>query len=665
MSPEKLIFIFIISIAFLTSAGCSENTLTGAKSPSEISIQSGWKIEFENRLEFSYPEYSDLNWQEITPGSSWESQGFANIDGTVWYRIQIAKQDLKHFSVPGVNLGKIDDVDETYFNGKKIGGQGKAFPQRNPKPDQTRIYIIPPHLISNVNVLAVRVTDTGGEGGLKIGSPSIGNYPDLIAGNFIKSMYSILFAAVFMLTGLYGLLFYIHQRKKTEYMLFFGIAFCISLIVINESEIRYYLHDSYFFWNHLKLISVFLLGPLFLRYFKQIFFASNSLRDKIYEILTGCMIAALLLNAGLIRWRVIPDNEIHDFIAFFIWFPSLGYFFFAVFIIMDGQFKKKNFKAKIFSMLFLLLLGSLLIDALLIITFNRYESTMLEFGFFIFLFGIVFTYSDKFSRMQFFFDHYRIKSNLASQPMNENIKLRIHCFGKLEVIDEIKGNISGTLTKTRSRLKIFQFLIVNFGKGIHREEICEFLWPDLELKKSSQNLNSQLSRLRKMFSSSDIILEENGIIMLNPSIVETDFNKFEFLCSAASALIYKNSLGKADNILQQIKKIYTDDFFAFDPNFDPAVRMNDNFALLFRKIFLAYAKSCLSSHETEKAISTARLLIEKDQTDEESWIVLIESLALSGNKSRALSEYRKMTDILKKEFNVLPDIDLSSIDSIK
>jgi hypothetical protein len=70
----------------------------------------------------------------------------------------IAGQDLK------LSLGAIDDYDETYFNGVRVGGYGRETPQSYAVQ---REYTIPANLIKpGKNVIAVRVWDVYGGGGL-------------------------------------------------------------------------------------------------------------------------------------------------------------------------------------------------------------------------------------------------------------------------------------------------------------------------------------------------------------------------------------------------------------------------------------------------------------------------------------------------------------------
>ncbi len=95
---------------------------------------------------------------------NWEQAGL-DIDGLVWFR--------KTIDVPADWVGKdltlettpIDDYDIAYFNGQKIGGIGTdagGMPWATP-----RSYTVPGSLVkAGKNVIAIRVLDTGGAGGI-------------------------------------------------------------------------------------------------------------------------------------------------------------------------------------------------------------------------------------------------------------------------------------------------------------------------------------------------------------------------------------------------------------------------------------------------------------------------------------------------------------------
>ncbi|CUS93311.1 glycoside hydrolase family 15 protein [Candidatus Kryptonium thompsonii] len=64
-------------------------------------------------------------------------------------------------------LGSIDDADETYLNGSKIGETGKFPPERRTEWTTLRAYPVPKGLLKTKNnVIAVRVCDFGFDGGI-------------------------------------------------------------------------------------------------------------------------------------------------------------------------------------------------------------------------------------------------------------------------------------------------------------------------------------------------------------------------------------------------------------------------------------------------------------------------------------------------------------------
>lgn len=99
-------------------------------------------------------------WRPLNAPSLWEAQGLGGFDGVVWYRreVQLTALQAQAKAKARLSLGKIDDCDETYVNGVRLGGQCQW--------DAPRQYAVPPGLLkAGRNLIAVRVTDTGGGGG--------------------------------------------------------------------------------------------------------------------------------------------------------------------------------------------------------------------------------------------------------------------------------------------------------------------------------------------------------------------------------------------------------------------------------------------------------------------------------------------------------------------
>ena len=130
-----------------------------------------WKFTLGDNSLWAGPSFDDSKWVEKPVGSSWSATGMKD-NVYAWYRIRIHIPTAMKMAGnrPGIklHLGKIDDVDQTFFNGKLIGQTGALPPAYESKWDVERVYIIPDSLIlwNQDNSIAVRVfsPDTGGVG---------------------------------------------------------------------------------------------------------------------------------------------------------------------------------------------------------------------------------------------------------------------------------------------------------------------------------------------------------------------------------------------------------------------------------------------------------------------------------------------------------------------
>jgi sialate O-acetylesterase len=100
----------------------------------------------------------------------WENDGLGGYDGIAWYRLHITitpeQFELWKDRPLAVALGFIDDADETYLNGIQIGKTGSIPPAEQSGYMTPRLYPFDHTLLQTNNVLAVRVSDWGGSGGI-------------------------------------------------------------------------------------------------------------------------------------------------------------------------------------------------------------------------------------------------------------------------------------------------------------------------------------------------------------------------------------------------------------------------------------------------------------------------------------------------------------------
>ncbi|HVU59004.1 MAG TPA: putative Ig domain-containing protein [Puia sp.] len=129
------------------------------------------------------PSFDDSGWKMVRTGVVWQAQGFRNYHGYAWYRMHVVipsslrtagkwKDSLRIF------LAHVNDVDETFLNGKKIGQIG-AFPSdaggyvsKWPAVREYHVAVDDSAIRwDKENIIAVRDYDGGGTGGIFMGNP--------------------------------------------------------------------------------------------------------------------------------------------------------------------------------------------------------------------------------------------------------------------------------------------------------------------------------------------------------------------------------------------------------------------------------------------------------------------------------------------------------------
>jgi sialate O-acetylesterase len=113
----------------------------------------------DGRAIWADPELKMEGWGKMDLPGLWEGRGLDGLDGIVWFRhefylpAEVAARGIT------LELGRIDDSDQTWVNGNKTGETVQKY-------NQDRFYPVPPeYLKEGRNVIAVRVEDTGGGGG--------------------------------------------------------------------------------------------------------------------------------------------------------------------------------------------------------------------------------------------------------------------------------------------------------------------------------------------------------------------------------------------------------------------------------------------------------------------------------------------------------------------
>ncbi|MGB3541733.1 beta galactosidase jelly roll domain-containing protein, partial [Rubrivirga sp.] len=114
--------------------------------------------------------YDEAGWDTLAVPGIWEDQGYQGYDGTAWYRRTFVLDASAATEPLYLLLGKIDDSDEAFVNGVRIGRTGLFPPVYKTGYYDYRVYAVPPEILApGENTIAVRVYDGGREGGIMDG----------------------------------------------------------------------------------------------------------------------------------------------------------------------------------------------------------------------------------------------------------------------------------------------------------------------------------------------------------------------------------------------------------------------------------------------------------------------------------------------------------------
>ena len=174
-------------IAFALGLAC----LISASAQGVVTVREG-RFQKGDDPAWSQASFNDRGWQVLSLEKDWNQQGIRNANGYGWYRLHvIIPSSLKKGMTDQVllDLGPIDDTDETWLNGTRVGKTGS-----NPEDPAgyvseysvPRRYIVDPKLVKwdRENVIAVRVYNGGDPGGFferpaYITKPSLQDYVSL------------------------------------------------------------------------------------------------------------------------------------------------------------------------------------------------------------------------------------------------------------------------------------------------------------------------------------------------------------------------------------------------------------------------------------------------------------------------------------------------------
>lgn len=119
-------------------------------------------------VEWQNTSIETSSWATMTLPTLWEDAGLQGFDGVIWFRKEVQLSQEEIVKIKSLQLGPIDDSDQTWINGIEVGSMQQKYNVDRTYPLRADV------LKTGKNVITVRVEDTGGGGGIYGASEKMG-----------------------------------------------------------------------------------------------------------------------------------------------------------------------------------------------------------------------------------------------------------------------------------------------------------------------------------------------------------------------------------------------------------------------------------------------------------------------------------------------------------
>ena len=227
---------------------------------------------------------------------------------------------------------------------------------------------------------------------------------------------------------------------------------------------------------------------------------------------------------------------------------------------------------------------------------------------------------------------------------------RLKALGGLSVVAE-DGLVADACTQPR-RLALLALLAVARDRGVSRDKLVAYLWPERDAEHARHALNQLLHTQRKLFAPLDPCLG-GKTLRLNPSVIPTDVGEFE------------NALdgGDVEAAVELWSGPFLDGFFLNDaPEFERWAE--DQRGRLFRRLSAAYvnlANDAAAQGAWDRCAQWWQRAADINPLDSQIALHAVEALAALGNRADAIRHAQLHGARLRNELGVARDARLEAL----
>lgn len=233
--------------------------------------------------------------------------------------------------------------------------------------------------------------------------------------------------------------------------------------------------------------------------------------------------------------------------------------------------------------------------------------------------------------------------------------LRISLLGRLTVCGS--GQTWSALG-TQKAQELFCYLLINRNYPHNREFLASLLWENISTAQSKQYFRKTLWQLQSILdkhtSSSDLLLVEADWIQVNSkSNFWLDLVAFEGVFTSIKNIRATELTPDQVASMEQVIELYRGDLLQGWYQ-EWCLWERERFQHMHLTILDKLVEHCISCADCEKGIAFGTQILRYDQARECTHRQLMQLYALSGDRIRAVRQYKRCMAVLDKELGVEP-----------
>lgn len=240
-------------------------------------------------------------------------------------------------------------------------------------------------------------------------------------------------------------------------------------------------------------------------------------------------------------------------------------------------------------------------------------------------------------------------------------KLEIRILGGLELRykDKVVG-VNVSRGKSKKMWTMFEYILLNHERKVSQEELIEILWPEMDVADPANSLKVLVFKLRKEIDSlefipgKEVILSISGSYSINEGMPYTldlwEFEKYRKLSENPKLedgeilvlLLHALSCYKG-NVLNNVHK-------------EPwAATVQTHYYELYRQVVNRAQRLLEERNDYVKIVEICKDALLIEPYTEEYYYHIIKAYAAMENYSAASQMYRRVKEVMQKEYGTTPD----------